>query len=169
MYSSPDDTPIIGVTIPGLDLGYYNERYGISRGAIKFSSNDLKGLFDVQVQRLLDLIDKQIQSFQEKNPGGQIAHLVLSGGLGNSAYVQKCLEGRYAFGASPFVAARGIRIAVASDPQLAVCKGIVMDRVRKLSSGQAVLRWRCSRQSYGTICKVSPSPKYLSSYILDTF
>jgi len=29
-----------------------------------------------------------------------------------------------------------------------------MDRVRKLSSGRGVLGWRCSRASYGTICKM---------------
>jgi hypothetical protein len=154
VYRSLDDTPIFSVPVTGLDPGYISETYGISQGAMIFSSMELKSLFDVQIQRLFDLIDGQIQSFQEKNPAGQIAHLVLSGGLGNSTHVRKCLEGRYGFGASTFSAARNIKIAVATDPQLAVCKGIVMDRVRKLSSGKSVLGWRCSRQSYGTICKV---------------
>ena len=70
-----------------------NEAAGISNGVMRFQSKELQELFDVQVVRLFDIIDKQIQSFQDKYPTDQIAHLVLSGGLGNSAYVQGPFEG----------------------------------------------------------------------------
>lgn len=49
--------------------------------------------------------------------------------------------------------AREIQVRVAPDPQLAVCKGLVGDRVRRLKAGKPVLKWRCCRASYGTICK----------------
>lgn len=42
---------------------------------------------------------------------------------------------------------------MAPDPQLAVCKGLVGDHVRSLKAGKPVLKWRCCRASYGTICK----------------
>ena len=49
--------------------------------------------------------------------------------------------------------ATAIQVRVAPDPQLAVCKGLVGDRLRKLKAGKPVLKWRCCRASYGTICK----------------
>jgi hypothetical protein len=47
-----------------------------------------------------------------------------------------------------------IRVRIAPDPQLAVCKGLVSDRVRKLVTTHSVLGWRCCRSSYGTLCKI---------------
>jgi len=83
------------------------------------------------------------------------AHLVLSGGLGNSAYIQKRLRARYAFGASSFSNASNLQVRVAPDPQLVVCKGIVADRLQKINRGQSIIGWRCCRASYGTMCKVA--------------
>ena len=45
-----------------------------------------------------------------------------------------------------------MQVRVAPDPQLAVCKGVVADRISKLQSGQSVLKWRCCRASYGSLC-----------------
>src|SRR6202034_122755 len=73
----------------------------------------------------------------------QQAHLVLSGGLGNSPYVQRRLQERYSSGSAPFSNARSLQVRVAPEPQLVVCKGIVADRVQKLKSGRSVLGWRC--------------------------
>jgi len=86
-------------------------------------------------------------------------HLVLSGGLGNSAYVYQRLRDRYAFGNSPFPNARSLQVKVAPEPQMVVCKGIVADRVQKLKTGKSVLGWRCSRASYGTLAKVLYNPQ----------
>jgi len=52
-----------------------------------------------------------------------------------------------------------MQIRISPDPQLAVCKGLVADRVRKLKVGRAILKWRCCRASYGTVCKELYSPK----------
>lgn len=130
---------------------------------------DLKSLFDRQVQKLIKLIDAQLQNMQQKHPTQPVvsaklklceavtdrlrqAHLVLSGGLGHSPYVQQQLRSRYATGGG-HQNARNIQVRVAPDPQLAVCKGIVADRVRRLRAGTSVLSYRCCRASYGTICK----------------
>ena len=91
-------------------------------------------------------------------PTEQVAHLVLSGGLGNSIYVQSQLRARYASTYSTFPNARNLQIRVAPEPQLVVCKGIVADRVQKLKMGKSMLGWRCSRASYGTMCKVLYDP-----------
>lgn len=94
--------------------------------------------------------------------------MVLSGGLGNSAYVRDQLRIRYGRGNSSHFNARNLQIRVAPDPQLVVCKGIVADRVQKLKSGQSVLGWRCCRSSYGLLCKVKHDPNNPAHHGLNT-
>jgi hypothetical protein len=111
-------------------------------------------MLTIQIYKLFELIDKQLTRLQSRMPTEQVSHLVLSGGLGNSAYVQSRLRARYSSTSSTFPNARNLQIRVAPEPQLVVCKGIVADRVQKLKSGKSMLGWRCSRSSYGTLCKV---------------
>lgn len=94
--------------------------------------------------------------------------MVLSGGLGNSAYVRDQLHNRYAHGNAPHINACSLQIRVAPDPQLVVCKGNVADRVQKLKSGQSVLGWRCCRSSYGLRCKVKHDPNNPAYFGLNT-
>jgi molecular chaperone DnaK (HSP70) len=152
------DTDTFSVRVPKLDRNYINQQFGISGGEMYFRRDDLKSFFDIQIHKLFEMIDKQLGRLEQKFPGQQVAHMVLSGGLGNSAYVRDSLRNRYAFGNSTQPNARNLQIRVAPDPQLVVCKGNVADRVQKLKSGQSVLGWRCSRSSYGTLCKVLYSP-----------
>lgn len=153
-FGSPDTTPMFAVPVPEISSSFSSEEFRISRSAITFTQNELQAMFDSQIQRLFAEVDKRLQSFAQKWPRDSISHLVLAGGLGNSAYVQKRLSERYSLGKSHFACARDLHIHVAPDPQLAVCKGIVTDRVRKLQSGKAVLGWRCARASYGTRCRI---------------
>ncbi|CAG8958336.1 hypothetical protein HYFRA_00000693 [Hymenoscyphus fraxineus] len=158
--SSDDDTEYFTVAIPKLDRGYVNENAGIAYGEMKFRRDSIQGYFDAQIIKLFELIDKQLIRMQQKFPTEQVAHLVLSGGLGNSPYVQKRLRERYSFGncSATFPNARALQVRIAPEPQLVVCKGMVADRIQKLKSGKSVLGWRCSRASYGTLCKVLYDP-----------
>lgn len=150
-YGSSDDNDF-SVLIPGLDPSYYNERFGITSGAVgatmRFTLADLQALFDTQIKKIFDLVDSQMETFDQKFPNDAISHLVLSGGLGNSAYVQTKLKQRYTMRVHT-----SLQVHVASEPQLAVCKGVVVDWLRS-KKDQPVLEWRCSRSSYGTECKV---------------
>lgn len=157
-HGSPAEAPLFFVPVPGLPVAYHNPSFGLGQGAMLLSQDDIRGLFDSQINLLHELIDRQLSKFERSNPGSLIHHLVLSGGLGNSAYIQSQLHARYAQGATKFVSARGVKIHVAPDPQLAVAKGIVHDRVKKLVNGQGVLGWRCARASYGTVCKILYDP-----------
>ncbi|CAO2657916.1 Nn.00g071760.m01.CDS01 [Neocucurbitaria sp. VM-36] len=148
------DTETFAVQVPKLDKAYLNQESGISGGDMYFRRDDLKRFFDVQISKLFDMIDKQLTRIQQMHPNEQVVHFVLSGGLGNSAYVQNCLRNRYASGNTSHFNARNMQIRIAPDPQLVVCKGIVADRVQKLKTGQSVLGWRCCRASYGTMCKI---------------
>ncbi|KAF2024035.1 hypothetical protein EK21DRAFT_12821, partial [Setomelanomma holmii] len=162
------DTDTFAVEVPKLDRSYANPQYGISGGNMVFRRDDLKAFFDIQISKLFDMLDKQLVRIQEKYPGEQMAHLVLSGGLGNSAYVQNCMRNRYASGNISHANARNMRIRIAPDPQLVVCKGNVADRVQKLKTGQSVLGWRCCRASYGTMCKILHEPQNPAHFGLKT-
>lgn len=153
-YGSPDDTPLFSIGIPRVAQAYNNQdpEVRIKNGEMQFERGDLQKLFDKQINKLFKLIDTQLQSLYQKFPNEQVAHLVLSGGLGNSAYVQSELRKYYARTTLPN--ARNICVRIAPDPQLAVCKGLVSDRVRKLLTSHSVLGWRCCRASYGTMCKI---------------
>jgi hypothetical protein len=154
-----EETPTFFVTVHGLSQDYVNEEHGIFNQQMQFTRSELRALFDSQISQLFRLIDDQLTSFQRTNPNTKIAHLLLSGGLGNSAYVQSKLKQRYAFVMSPFSSAWNMQASVVPQPQLAVCRGIVQDRVRKLMSGTGVLGWRRARASYGTICKIEYNPR----------
>ncbi|PSN75303.1 hypothetical protein BS50DRAFT_567996 [Corynespora cassiicola Philippines] len=153
-YGSPDDTPLFSIDIPRVPHTYNNTDAAVKirNGEMSFQKEDLQKLFDKQIQKLFKLIDTQLESLFQKYPNGQVAHLVLSGGLGNSAYVQAQLRKYYAHTKMPN--AQGISVRIAPDPQLAVCKGLVGDRIRKLLTSHSVLGWRCCRASYGTMCKI---------------
>ncbi|KAH7088370.1 hypothetical protein FB567DRAFT_494604 [Paraphoma chrysanthemicola] len=112
------DTDTFAVEIPKLNRAYVNPHYGISGGNMVFRRDELKGFFDEQISKLFDMLDKQLLRIQQKFPSEQVAHLVLSGGLGNSAYVQNRLRSHYASGASSHANARSMQIRVAPDPQL---------------------------------------------------
>lgn len=154
-YGAPDDTPFFSISIPQVPQTYSNSdsEVRIRNGEMTFEREDLQRLFDKQIEKLWKLIDTQLESLLQKFPQQQVAHLVLSGGLGNNAYVQMQLRQYYAV--TSFPNARSIRVSIAPDPQLAVCKGLVSDRVRKILTSRSVLGWRCCRASYGTVCKIA--------------
>ena len=43
---------------------------------------------------------------------------------------------------------RDLRVRIAPNAQLAVCMGVVEDRLQKLNAGESILGWRVSRSSY---------------------
>lgn len=135
------DTDTFAARVPKLDPSYTYPQYEISGGDMYFQRDDLKGNFDKQIAKLFDMIDKQFVRLRERHLNEQVAHLILSGGLGNSPYVQSSGKSRYALDNSTHSNARSVQVRVASDPQLVVCKGNIANRVAKLKSGQSVFRW----------------------------
>ncbi|KAI4225646.1 MAG: hypothetical protein L6R36_003762 [Xanthoria steineri] len=138
-HGGPDDQPVFLLPIPKLGPAYVNHTVGIEQGEMKFTKEELQRFFDKQVQKLVGLIDTQLQTMQRKHPGQQVNHLILAGGLGHSPYVQNRLRARFLRGGGHSNAAN-IQVRVAPDPQLAVCKGLVGDRLRRLKAGQPVLK-----------------------------
>lgn len=152
-FGQPDDTDFV-VAIPELMMGYTNPQFGIYDRNMHFKLSDLEMLFDRQTSGLFSLVDHQLKRFAMSSPNQQVGHLVLSGGLSNSTYVQRRLKERYAMNTNTFSNARNLQVHVSPEPQLAVCKGICLDKVKNAGAGKAVLGWRVCRASYGTDCKI---------------
>lgn len=86
-HGSPDDSPIFSVPIPKVNPHYVDHSVAIENGEMRFSRlvvlltvthilmqnrEDLRRLFDMQVQKLIALIDSQLQSIQKKFPDQQV-------------------------------------------------------------------------------------------------
>jgi molecular chaperone DnaK (HSP70) len=164
-FGSSDDVNF-GVTIPNVSDTYDSHAHNIQGGKLLMELTELQELFDDQIQPLFSLIDSQLSSFADQYPDEEVAHLVLSGGLGNSAYVQKRLKDRYS-GRTRTGLTRDITFHVSPEPQLAVCKGACLDHLGKIDSGRSVLSKRCCRASYGTECKVLYNPKNAAHQMMD--
>jgi len=126
---------------------YVNDKRGIRGQEIKITFQALQTIFDKQVDKLFRHIDSQIKRVARH----RIRYLILSGGLGHSQYVQQRLKQRYE---TDMEAGHAILVRVANDPQLAVCIGLVRDRVQRLDSGRSALSVRVCRESYGVQCDI---------------
>jgi len=94
-----------------------------------------------------------------KEPRTEITHLVLSGGLGNSAYVQRKLKEKYHLGANCSLPnAQKLRLRVAPDPELCVAMGLVEDKLQKYLTEKFAVGWRCCSVSYGIVCQEKYDP-----------
>lgn len=73
--------------------------------------------------------------------------MYFSGGLGGSPYLIKLMRKQYS-GSGLLGSAK---IHASSDPQLCVCKGLVMNRLERLRSGSCTFSKLCARTSLGIL------------------
>jgi len=114
---------------------------------MRFTPNDIEKLFDGPVERVFSLIDEQLTHLNEDAAGKNVKYLILSGGLGSSEYLRQRLEERY-IKQKTHENTQGMKILVAKDPQLVVCRGLVLGRVQDTYK-VSVISGRCCRASYG--------------------
>lgn len=152
------DLPNLRLTIPGLSQTT-NVHPHIENSQLILSKGEIEAIFDMQVERMCELIDDQLYQLEKCHPGETISYLVLSGGLGSSAYLQKSLRQRYLLGRSPHACIRDLQILRVPKPQLAVCHGLVLDRVQQIKESRVVYKERFCRNSYGIVVRVEFDPK----------
>ena len=78
---------------------------------------------------------------------------MLSGGLGASPYLRKRIMAHFdqnSWHGPP--SARGLKVLLAEQPQVAVAHGLVADRVQVITHKVGAIRERPSRLSYGVVC-----------------
>ncbi|OAX84139.1 hypothetical protein ACJ72_01505 [Emergomyces africanus] len=109
------------------------------------TSLDIRRLFEEQIQRIFEMIDEQLERIENFPSSEKVTHVALSGGLGSSPYVQERFTDNYGEGKA------GKRILISEDPQLAVCRGLVIDRIHRLRYGHSIVSPRYSSLSYGIV------------------
>lgn len=152
------DLPTLRLSIPGVPNGL-TVRPHIDNSQLILSKREIEHIFDVQIGRLCELIDDQLYRLEQARPGEVITYLVLSGGFGSSPYLQKKLRQRYMNERSHFACIRDLQILRVPKPQLAVCHGLVLDRVQQIKEDRVVYKERFCRNSYGVICRVEFDPR----------
>ncbi|KKY38538.1 putative hsp70 family chaperone [Diaporthe ampelina] len=100
---------------------------------------DMQSIFDPHINSMLKKIREQLDFVRLKAFGNpQVQDLSLN----------------------PHPNAVHIKIVQAHDPQLVVVKGLILDRLQKLESGdKPVLATRKARASYGVMCKMKYNPQ----------
>ncbi|OJD11346.1 hypothetical protein AJ78_07869 [Emergomyces pasteurianus Ep9510] len=131
--------------VPGLPKSYNNAEAGFENGRIILADFDICRLFEEQIQRIFEMIDEQLERIEDFPSPEKVTHFVLSGGLGSSPYVQERFRSNYGEGK----AAKQVLISEA--PQLAVCRGLVIDRIHRLRCGHSTISPRYSSLSYGIV------------------
>lgn len=144
------DLPTLRLSIPGIGPGLTMKPY-IENSQVILFKREIEGIFDVQVDKLCELIDRQLYQLEKSRPGELITYLILSGGLGSSPYLQAKLRQKYSLGKSPHACIRDLQILRVPKPQLAVCHGLVLDRVQQLKQDRVVYKERICRNSYGVM------------------
>ncbi|OJD32669.1 actin-like atpase domain-containing protein [Diplodia corticola] len=140
--------------VPGLGIGQSFPSAGIVDSNMVIHREELKVLFDGQIDKICNLIDTQLLYLQENYPAEQLSYIVASGGLGSSPYLLQQLKNRYELShRMKHSNAQRVRILCAPEPQLAVCHGLVMERIQEIVSKSVVFKVRRCRVSYGILCR----------------
>ncbi|KAF8852058.1 hypothetical protein BDZ45DRAFT_807834 [Acephala macrosclerotiorum] len=114
---------------------------------ILMSRDELKSMFDAQLRQIIEFIEAQLKSIRACRPDVTLSTMFLAGGLGSSKYVQNELV-------KHFLSRLRVRFAPnPADLPLAVCKGLVIDRLQNFSNQLPVIPMRSSNASYGVLCR----------------
>ncbi|KAK5047574.1 hypothetical protein LTR84_006671 [Exophiala bonariae] len=143
-----------------LPPGFDDPDAHIENSMMVISKEDLEKIFDQQVSRIVRLLEEQLQTLQHNHPTETINYLVLSGGLGSSPYLYQRLKSHFELGAHGSVNTQNLTILKADKPQLAVVRGLVMDRVQEIISDRNVYVERCCRSSYGVVARHPYNPMF---------
>ncbi|KAI0108171.1 hypothetical protein F4814DRAFT_427049 [Daldinia grandis] len=135
------DDDIFLVKIPKLDRKFSFEEANIMDGELRVKWGQLKSMFDYQINDMVGNVEAMVIDAR------RVDHIILSGGLGSSPYVQKQLQDRL----RQHPSFRDASFHVSSEPQFCVCKGLVYECVRKLYNGLPTFTKLCSQNSYGII------------------
>lgn len=152
------DLPSLRLPVPGLAYGTNLEIAHIEDSQMIITKDELQKVFDDQIFKIVNLIDEQLATLQKTNPQETITYLILSGGLGSSPYLQMKLREHYKAAAARFSNTQHMQVLKAPKPQLAVCHGLVLDRVQQIKDDRVVYKERYCRNSYGVVVRRAYDP-----------
>ncbi|PGH27409.1 hypothetical protein AJ80_00887 [Polytolypa hystricis UAMH7299] len=132
-------------TVPELGVGFHDVNAGIVDGMMEVVRDEIRTMFDDQIELIFTLIDEQLRAMRDLEEEEKVTHFVISGGLGSSEYVQNRIRQHYGTGED------AKHILTSQNPQLAVCCGLVIDRVHTRKYGQSIILQPRSSLSFGII------------------
>lgn len=155
---------------------------------------EIQSLFDAQIRGVMGQIREQLNWFSEHGKVDQVVcpskmssvgrrhwmirlstrlpqeFVILSGGLGSSAYVRQSIEQQLV--RSPHPNAIQAVVVPCQDPQLVVVRGLLLDHQQKSGERQqSVLATRVARASYGVVIRqlYSPARHFNEEVVPDEF
>ncbi|KAM5352025.1 hypothetical protein ACJ41O_004748 [Fusarium nematophilum] len=145
------------IVMEGVGYDVNHAGLGVEEGRMLFSKHEIQALFDVHIDAIMRRVKERLDWLAEKGFGDQVEFMILSGGLGSSAYVRETIQQHLASLQHPN--ARNIAVIPSQDPQLVVVRGILENKRQKMESGnKSVLTGWIARASYGVLVQEVYSP-----------
>ncbi|KAK4205533.1 hypothetical protein QBC40DRAFT_271122 [Triangularia verruculosa] len=136
------DGPVLEIPLRGTDANFQFREVGIVNGKFQLERRELQQFFDVQFQGISKLLDDILKDLAGDGVE-RVKHILLSGGLGGSAYILDRLKDYVENSESAVL--RGVQVHQSSLPRLAVIDGLLFEQDNR------VLRTRAARASYGVL------------------
>ncbi|KAI9148744.1 hypothetical protein HJFPF1_10786 [Paramyrothecium foliicola] len=149
-----DDADHFRIQIPGLkDKTLTDAAMNIRQGQMVFPRSLMTSLFDEQVKKIILEIDTIVNNHAEEHMSHQtkVHHVVMSGGLGSSPYVQGKIK-KYIDSLRDSHILRKANTFVSSEPQFAVCRGLVR-YAKQVLDGSEMIPTFLPRFSLGVVCR----------------
>ncbi|KAI0385404.1 hypothetical protein F5Y04DRAFT_292015 [Hypomontagnella monticulosa] len=144
-----DKDEVFSVRIPKLDAKYSSEESDIKRGNMTFRWGQLMSTFDEEINKIAEMIDVILENISLSQRVHLQKHIILSGGLGSSAYVGEQLRTR--FNRESHEVLRDAEFHVSSAPRLCVCQGLVYERLCNLYEGTSTFTQLRASSSFGIL------------------
>ncbi|KAJ2899464.1 hypothetical protein MKZ38_003021 [Zalerion maritima] len=145
------------IPMEGVSHEFTHPGIGVENARMAFSHQEIQSIFDPQIEGVIQRVQEQLDWMKDQGLTQQVQYMVLSGGLGSSAYVRDMLQNR--FSTFPHPNAQRVQILPCTDPQLVVIRGLLLDRQQALDTGSmSVLAARVARASYGVVVQEVYSP-----------
>lgn len=162
--------PRFKIQMEGVSHDFNHAGLGIENGRMVFSMLEIQALFDTQIEGVIKQTTEQLDWLQENGSSDQVEFVILSGGLGSSAYVRQRLQQQLT--SFPHPNATNAVVIPCQDPQLVVVRGLLLDHQQRTDMGNlSVLATRVARASYGVIVKevYSPAKHFDQDVVQDPF
>ncbi|KAG6003042.1 hypothetical protein E4U21_002431 [Claviceps maximensis] len=150
--------PVFRMQMDGVSHDLTHAGAGIENGRLLFSILEIQTLFDLQIEGVMRQTREQLDWLLEKGMTDQVEFIILSGGLGSSAYVRQTMQQQLAALAHPN--AKRTTVIPCQDPQLVVVRGLLLEQQQMMDSETSVpvVATRVARASYGVIVREAYSP-----------
>ncbi|PQK13650.1 hypothetical protein BB8028_0004g05810 [Beauveria bassiana] len=145
------------IQMEGVSHNFSHAGLGIENGRMVFSLAEIQELFDVQIDGVWKQTTEQLNWLKDNGISDQVKFVILSGGLGSSAYVRQSIQQHLV--SFPHPNATNAVVVPCQDPQLVVVRGLLLDHQQRMETGNlSVLSTRVARASYGIVMKEAYSP-----------